>query len=66
MTFRLADVEPSPDVFAAVMATGILSVAAGNHHYRQISETMGALASLGLVVLVALVIVTPPRCGFRR
>jgi hypothetical protein len=29
VTFRLADVEPSPDVFAAVMATGILSVAAG-------------------------------------
>jgi tellurite resistance protein TehA-like permease len=66
VTFRLADVEPSSDVFAAVMATGILSVAAGNHHYRQISETMGVLASLGLVVLVALVIVTPPRCGFRR
>jgi tellurite resistance protein TehA-like permease len=58
VTLRLADVEPSPDVFAAVMATGILSIAAGNHHYRQISETMGVLASLGLVVLVALVIVT--------
>ena len=58
MRFRLADVEPSPDVFAAVMATGILSIAAGNHHYRQISETMGVLASLGLLVLVALVIVT--------
>jgi tellurite resistance protein TehA-like permease len=58
VTVRLADVEPSPDVFAAVMATGILSVAAANHHYRQISETMGILASLGLVVLVALVIVT--------
>jgi hypothetical protein len=42
VTFRLADVEPPPDVFAAVMATGILSVAAANHHYRQISETMGA------------------------
>jgi tellurite resistance protein TehA-like permease len=56
--FRLADVEPPPDVFAAVMATGILSIAAANHHYRQISETMGFLASLGLVVLVALVIVT--------
>jgi tellurite resistance protein TehA-like permease len=58
VTFRLAEIEPSPDVFAAVMATGILSVAAGNHHYRQISETMGVLASLGLVVLIALVIVT--------
>jgi tellurite resistance protein TehA-like permease len=58
VTIRLADVEPSPDVFAAVMATGISSIAAGNHHYRQISEAMGVLASLGLVVLVALVIVT--------
>jgi tellurite resistance protein TehA-like permease len=58
VTFRIAEVEPPPDVFAAVMATGILSIAAGNHHYRQISETMGVLASLGLVVLVALVIVT--------
>jgi tellurite resistance protein TehA-like permease len=58
VTFRLAEVEPSPDVFAAVMATGVLSIAAGNHHYRHISEAMGVLASLGLVVLVALVIVT--------
>jgi tellurite resistance protein TehA-like permease len=58
VTFRLADIEPPPDVFAAVMATGILSIAAANHHYRQISETMGFLASLGLVVLAALVIVT--------
>jgi tellurite resistance protein TehA-like permease len=58
VTIRLADVEPSPDVFAAVMATGILSIAASSHHYLQISETMGVLASLGLVVLVALVIVT--------
>ncbi|MGE2815634.1 tellurite resistance/C4-dicarboxylate transporter family protein [Mycobacterium heidelbergense] len=56
MTSRLADVEPSPDVFAAVMATGILSIAAANHGYRQISETMGVLASLGLVVLVVVVI----------
>lgn len=58
MTFRLADVEPPPDVFAAVMATGILSIATANHHYREISETMRVLASLGLVVLVVLVIVT--------
>ncbi|MEB3979754.1 tellurite resistance/C4-dicarboxylate transporter family protein [Mycobacterium sp. 663a-19] len=58
MIFRLADVEPSPDVFAAVMATGILSVAAADHHYRRISDAMGVLASLGLLVLVALVIVT--------
>ncbi|BBZ50887.1 C4-dicarboxylate ABC transporter [Mycobacterium heidelbergense] len=41
-----------------MMATGILSIAARDHHYTGISETMGALASTGLVVLVALVIVT--------
>jgi len=58
VTVRLADVEPSPDVFAAVMATGIMSIVAGNHRYVQISETLGVLASLGLVVLVVLVIVT--------
>jgi tellurite resistance protein TehA-like permease len=58
VTIRLAALEPSPDVFAAVMATGILSIAAANHHYRQISETMGILATLGLVLLVGLVIAT--------
>jgi hypothetical protein len=51
-------VEPSPDVFAAVMATGILSIAAGKHHYAEISETMGVLASLGLLVLVVLVLLS--------
>jgi tellurite resistance protein TehA-like permease len=64
--FRLADVEPSPDVFAAVMATGILSIAANNHHYRVISQTLGILASLGLVVLVALVIVTRARWDLKN
>jgi tellurite resistance protein TehA-like permease len=58
VTIRLADVEPSPDVFAAVMATGVLSIAAGKHHYHEISETLGVLASLGLVVLLALVFLT--------
>jgi hypothetical protein len=55
---RLADVEPSPDVFASVMATGVLSIVARRHHYVRISETMGILASLGLVILVAVMIVT--------
>ncbi len=49
---RLADLEPSPDVFAAVMATGILSIAAANHHYWRLSQALGALASVGLVALV--------------
>ncbi len=57
MTIRLADAEPTPDVFAAVMATGILSVAANDHHYVRISQAMGVLASLVLVVLVVLVVV---------
>jgi tellurite resistance protein TehA-like permease len=55
---RLADVEPSPDAFAAVMATGVLSIAADNHHYTEISEALGVLASLGLLVLLALVLLT--------
>ena len=61
MRIRLANgiiVEPSPDVFAAVMATGILSIAAGNHHYVQISEFLGSLAAAGLLGLVALVLLT--------
>ncbi|OBF87891.1 C4-dicarboxylate ABC transporter [Mycobacterium sp. 852002-51163_SCH5372311] len=57
MSIGLADVEPSPDVFAAVMATGILSIAARNHHYRVISDALGVLATVGLVVLVVAVIV---------
>lgn len=56
MTIRFADVEPSPDVFAAVMATGILSIGAHNHGYRLISDTMGVIATLGLLFLVALVV----------
>lgn len=58
MTIRLATVEPSPDVFAAVMATGILSVAAADHRYTAISEALGVIASLGLVLLVLVAIAT--------
>ncbi len=57
MTIRLADVEPSPDVFAAVMATGILSIVARDHHYRVISDGLGALATAALLALVSLIIV---------
>src|SRR4051812_25893248 len=39
VAFQLGHIEPSPDVFAAVMATGILSIAAEKHHYTKISET---------------------------
>jgi tellurite resistance protein TehA-like permease len=58
VTIRLADAEPSPDVFAAVMATGILSIAARDHHYPAISDTLGVLATVALLVLIALVLVT--------
>jgi len=57
VTIRLADLEPAPDVFAAVMATGILSIAARMHHYRWISDTLGVLATAALIVLFGLVIV---------
>ncbi|KLO46320.1 tellurite resistance/C4-dicarboxylate transporter family protein [Mycobacterium nebraskense] len=56
MTIRPSDVEPTPDVFAAVMATGILSIAAHNHRYSWISDTLGVIATIGLVLLVALVV----------
>jgi len=58
VTIRLADAEPSPDVFAAVMATGVLSIGARDHGYRWISDTLGVVATCGLVFLVALVIPT--------
>ncbi|CQD04129.1 putative C4-dicarboxylate transporter [Mycobacterium europaeum] len=53
-----ADVEPAPDVFAAVMATGILSIAARDHGYGRISDTLGVVATAGLVFLVVLVVAT--------
>ena len=65
MTIRFADIELSPDVFAAVMATGILSIGAHNHGYWLISDTMGVIATLGLVLLVALV-VTKACAGGRK
>lgn len=55
MSIRLAHVEPTPDVFAAVMATGILSIAARDYGYRRISDTLGVIASAALVILVVLV-----------
>lgn len=58
MTIRLADAEPSPDVFAAVMATGILSIGARDHHYGPISDTLGVLATVALLLLICLVLVT--------
>lgn len=58
MALRVVDAEPSPDVFAAVMATGILSIVARDHGYRWLSDTLGVLATVALAVLVALVLLT--------
>jgi uncharacterized membrane protein YjjP (DUF1212 family) len=55
---RRSDIEPTPDVFAAVMAAGILSIAARDHDYPVISDTLDILAATGLTILVAVVIVT--------
>jgi tellurite resistance protein TehA-like permease len=41
-----------PDVFAAVMATGIVSIAAADHGYRWLSGGLAGVASLALPVLV--------------
>ncbi|OBI49375.1 C4-dicarboxylate ABC transporter [Mycobacterium kyorinense] len=57
MKIRLIAITLTPDVFSAVMATGILSIAAHNHHYPWLSGTLGILASLGLLALVALVLI---------
>jgi tellurite resistance protein TehA-like permease len=56
MKLRPADIEPTPDVFATVMATGIVSIAARDHHYSKLSGTVGVLATLGFAVLVVVVI----------
>lgn len=57
MRSRLGNVELSPDAFAAVMATGIVSVSAQDHHYRWISAALAAVAVLSLAVTVVLVVV---------
>jgi tellurite resistance protein TehA-like permease len=45
---------PPPDVFAAVMATGIVSIAGADHGYRVISFGLAVLALLALPVLMVL------------
>ncbi|BBX05874.1 tellurite resistance/C4-dicarboxylate transporter family protein [Mycolicibacterium aichiense] len=43
---------PPPDVFAAVMATGIVSIAAADHGYRRLSVALAVIAVAALPVLV--------------
>jgi tellurite resistance protein TehA-like permease len=64
MRVRLIDVEPRPDAFAAVMATGIVSVSAADHRYRWISDMLAGVALVALVVMVALVLRQVGRAGF--
>lgn len=43
--------DPPPDVFAVVMATGILSVAAADHGYRDLDAGLSLVAAAAFVVL---------------
>ncbi len=45
-----------PDAFAAVMATGIVSIAAADHGYHVISDILVVLAAAGLAVLVVVAV----------
>jgi tellurite resistance protein TehA-like permease len=56
MRIRPIDVQPRPDVFAAVMATGIVSLAAEDHRYRFISDALAGVAVLAFAAMVALVL----------
>lgn len=58
MTLRLSNSTLSPDLFAAVMGTVILSAAAKNHRYAGFSGALEAIAVLAMAVLVAAVLVT--------
>ena len=52
----IVDTDLRPDVFAAVMATGIISISANEHHYIVISGILTALAGSALAVLIGLVV----------
>src|SRR5262249_2532487 len=43
-----------PDAFAAVMATGIVSIAAADHEFEIVSAVLAATAAIGLPVLMVL------------
>lgn len=56
-----------PDVFAAVMATGIVSIAAADHGYSVCSDVLAVLAGAGLPILAVAAVVLwsrrPPDVG---
>lgn len=65
---RLADLAPPPGAFAAVMATGIVSIAAGEHGLPVLSAALAGVAVAALVTLAGLVAVRlvyglPPVAG---
>lgn len=49
---RVVEYRPRPEVFAAVMATGIVSIAAADHGHRWISGGLAVVAAVMLPVLV--------------
>ncbi|MDD4867214.1 MAG: hypothetical protein PHQ28_08895 [Mycobacterium sp.] len=53
----------SPDLFAVVMRTAILSAAAKNHRYAYLSGALEAIAALTMAVLVAAVVVAAAAKG---
>ena len=53
--------EVKPDVFAVVMATGIVSIAAADHGYRLLSDGLMVIAAAALPVLIVAVIRAWPR-----
>jgi hypothetical protein len=54
-----------PDAFAAVMATGIVSIAAADHGYRIVSQILLVLAAVAFLVLIVTVAKAWPRFDFR-
>ncbi len=57
MRSRVADLPLSPDVFASVMATGIVSISARDQNYWRISGVLAAVAVVAMILLTLLSIV---------
>jgi tellurite resistance protein TehA-like permease len=57
MRSRFAGLPLPPDAFASVMATGVVSISAQDHHYRLISFLLAAIAAAAMVSLTALAVV---------
>ena len=49
--WRVVDLELPPDVFAVVMATGIVAIAADDHRYGRIATALAVIATVTFVVL---------------